>query len=290
VAQRTDSLAREVAERQRAAEELRTNQQQLVQAAKLAALGTLASGMAHEVNNPNGVILLNMPILKDAFADALAALDGLPEAEGRPRLAGLPFERMRAELPQMLDEMWQGARRIKQIVEDLKDFSRRDDAPKLELVDLNGVARAAARLVDNTIKKATSRFELRLAEGLPPVRGVARRLEQVVVNLLVNACQALPGPERGVLLATRADAARGLVHLEVIDEGTGIRPEDLPHLTDPFFTTKRDTGGTGLGLSVSAGIVKEHDGALRFESAPGTGTKATLSLPIAIAAPGRGAT
>ena len=99
------------------------------------------------------------------------------------------------------------------------------------------------------------------------------------MNLVLNACQALPDPDRALRVSTRSDAARGLVVLEVADDGTGIRPEDLPRLTDPFFTTKRDSGGTGLGLSVSSGIVKEHGGTLEFNSTSGSGTTAVLSLP-----------
>jgi len=280
VAQRTESLAREVAERKRSEEELREHQQQLVQAHKMAALGVLVSGVAHEINNPNGYILLNMPILKAALLDACEALDARREELGPSfSLAGLPYDRMREELPCMLDEMLAGGRRIKHIVDDLKSFARREDAPALEPVDLNAVAAAAVRLVDNSIRKATRHFTVELAQGLPRVRGNSQRIEQVIVNLLVNACQALPDPERAVRLATRHDAARGEVILEVTDEGVGIPAENLSRLTDPFFTTKRDTGGTGLGLSVSARIVKEHGGTLQFRSTVGAGTTASLALP-----------
>ena len=280
VAQRTASLEREVAERQRAMEELRVNQAQLVQADKMAALGVLVSGVAHEINNPNGYLLLNMPVLKDVLLDAMEMFEERLRREGNYTLGGLPYATVREDLPPMLDEMMEGARRIKRIVEDLKDFARRDDAPRLEPVDLSTVVRAAVRLVDNSIRKATSRFELACADGLPRVRGNAQRIEQVVVNLILNACQALPDPGRGIRVATRHAPDRGAVVLEVQDEGVGVRPEDLPRLTDPFFTTKRESGGTGLGLSVSAGIVKEHGGSLEFRSAPGAGTTVVLSLPV----------
>jgi polar amino acid transport system substrate-binding protein len=279
VAQRTESLEREVGERKRAVEELRLHQEELVQAHKMTALGVLVSGVAHEINNPNGFILLNMPTLKAAFADALEVLDERHREDPSLRLAGIPYPRMRQEIPLMLDEMMEGGRRIKHIVDDLKDFARREDAPRLEPTDLNEVARAAVRLLDAALRKATTRFELDLAGELPRVQGNARRISQVVVNLLVNACQALPAPDRAVRLATRHDAARGEVILSVEDEGVGIPPEHLSRITDPFFTTKRETGGTGLGLSVSARIVKEHGGTLEFRSEPGAGTVAALVLP-----------
>ena len=130
-----------------------------------------------------------------------------------------------------------------------------------------------------TLDGTSVRFEVDLAPGLPRVRGNAQRIEQVIVNLLLNACEALPDPGRAVRLSTRRDAARRAVVVEMRDEGVGIPPEHLPRLADPFFTTKRESGGTGLGLSVSAGIVKEHGGTLEFRSVPGAGTTASLVLP-----------
>jgi polar amino acid transport system substrate-binding protein len=279
VAQRTESLAREVAERQRAVEELRLNQAQLVQADKMAALGILVSGVAHEINNPNGQLLLNLPVLKDVFLDAREVLERHWKDNPRFSLGGLPYSAMRDELPGMLDEMLEGARRIKRIVEDLKDFARREDAPRLEPVDLGAVVRAAVRLVDPSIQKATRRFELSLGEELPRVRGNPQRIEQVLVNLVLNACQALPDPSRAVRVTTRRTPDGAGVQLVVEDEGVGIPSEHLPRLTDPFFTTKRDSGGTGLGLSVSAGIVKEHGGSMEFRSTPGAGTTVVLTFP-----------
>jgi polar amino acid transport system substrate-binding protein len=148
-------------------------------------------------------------------------------------------------------------------------------------VDLNAVIRAAARLLDARIRKATRRFELALAEPLPSIRGNAQRIEQIVVNLILNACEALPDAQRAVRVATEPDRQAGVIRVTVQDEGTGISPENLARLTDPFFTTKRDQGGTGLGLSVSATIVKEHGGTLEFRSSPGAGTTVVLTLPIA---------
>jgi polar amino acid transport system substrate-binding protein len=280
VAARTASLAREVAERQRAVELLRDNQAQLVQADKMAALGVLVSGVAHEVNNPNGYILLNMPVLKDVYLDALDLFERRFREEGDFMVGGLRYSQMREELPGMLDEMLEGARRIKRIVEDLKDFARREDAPRHEPVDLDRVVRAAARLLDARIRKATHRFELALADDVPRVRGNAQRIEQVLVNLLLNACEAVPDPARAIRVRTEHDRAAGVARVTVADEGTGIRVEHLTRVTDPFFTTKRDQGGTGLGLSVSAAIVKEHGGTLEFRQPPGGGTVVVLTLPV----------
>jgi signal transduction histidine kinase len=166
-------------------------------------------------------------------------------------------------------------------VHDLKDFARRDDAGDQGLIDLNLVVQTALRLVDPTIRKATDRLATDFGAGLPRFIGNSQRIEQVVVNLVLNACQALPDRDHGIRISTRLAAEPRRLELRVQDEGTGIAPEPLSRLTDPFFTTKRESGGTGLGLSVSAGIVKEHGGSIAFESAPGRGTTVTLAFPVA---------
>jgi signal transduction histidine kinase len=261
--------------------ELRQHQQQLIQADKMASLGILVSGVAHEINNPTGLILLNLPVLKKAYRAAEESLEERFEEHGDFMIGGLRYSVLREETLRMFDEMQDGARRIKRIVDDLKDFARKDDSDLNESVDLNAVVRASVRLVENSIKKATRRFEISWAGSLPPCRGNAQRIEQVVVNLILNACQALPSPENGILVSTSFDPGKGEVLFSVKDEGVGIPKEHLPHLTDPFFTTKRDVGGTGLGLSVSAGIVKDHQGRLEFSSEPGLGTTVTMVLPVA---------
>ncbi|MHC1712474.1 MAG: transporter substrate-binding domain-containing protein [Solidesulfovibrio sp.] len=274
VAQRTASLTK-------ALDELSRNQRQLVQADKMAALGTLVSGVAHEINNPNGLILLNIPILRKVQTDVGRILDECFAREGEFTLGGISYTRMRRELPRMLEEMQEGALRIKRIVNDLKDFARREDGVGKVLIDVGDASRKAVRLVDATIRKCTDHFSARYEEDLPLVWGNSQRIEQVVVNLILNACQALPDKSRAIAITTRHDEAAGKVILCVEDKGSGIAPEHLPHLTDPFFTTKRDSGGTGLGLSVSAGILKEHGGCLTFESTPGQGTTVCLELPVA---------
>ncbi len=279
VGERTSALATEVAERKRAMEELELRQRQLIQADKMTSLGILVSGVAHEINNPNGVIMLNVPLLQKAFNDAVPLLDAHYEQRGDFRLGWLNYSRMRNEIPELLNETLASAGRIKRIVEDLKNFARQEDADYFDRIDLNKVAESAVRLVEPTLRKATDRFASRLSDDLPIVRGNFQRIEQVVVNLLLNASQALGDGRGEIVLTTGVDPLAGEVVLAVRDAGAGIDPEHLPHLMDPFFTTKRDEGGTGLGLSVSAGIVKEHGGRLVFDSTPGVGTTVYLRLP-----------
>jgi signal transduction histidine kinase len=280
VAVRTAELANEVSERKRALEELQRHQDKLIQADKMASLGILVSGVAHEINNPNALILLNTSILKEAYADAIEILEEYYRQHGDFSLGGLPYSRMRQEVPRLSDEVQESARRIRRIVDDLKDFSRRDDAALSTFFALNPVVEAALRLVDPTLRQATAHFHLELASDLPEICGSPQRIEQVVINLVLNACQALTDRSGTITVITRLNSTATRVVLEVRDSGGGILPEHLPHLTDPFFTTKREIGGTGLGLAISAGIIEKHGGILEFASTPGVGTIVTVHLPL----------
>ena len=247
--------------------------------ARLASLGELAAGVAHEINNPNALILLNSSLLRDIFSDLEPLLENRSAIDPNMVLGGLSYRRLRDELPHVLEETVDAAQRIRRIVEDLKNFARQEIADHGWDVDLNRTVRTAIRLASPTLRNSTDSFRATLSDNLPPLRGNAQRLEQVVLNLLINAAQALPDRSRRIDLSTEYDSERGHVVLRLADEGVGIAPEHLPHIFDPFFTTRREKGGTGLGLPVSSRIVKEHGGHLYFSSRPGEGTTVVLTLP-----------
>lgn len=263
---------------ERQTEEVRKQQQQLIQADKMSSLGTLVSGVAHEINNPSGLILLNLPMLSDAWDDALPLLDRLYQQD-RFEIAGLDYQRIRGEIPYVLTEMNEGAQRIRRIVNDLRDFARQEAKDTAVPIDLNEVVATAARLLDVTIRGYTRHFSLVLDPYLPSMLGNAQRIEQVVVNLIINACQALPDDSASVKVETRINHASRRIVLSVEDQGCGIASEALSNLTDPFYTTKRESGGTGLGLSVSAGIVTAYEGEMNFYSRPGEGTRVEVTFP-----------
>ncbi len=248
-------------------------------AGRLAAVGELAAGVAHEINNPTGLILMNMPMIREAFANIAPILEEHYRAHGDFTFGGIRYSKMKSQLPLVLDEILDGAQRIRNIVDDMKDFARGGDEMDSRLFDLNAVVNKAIRLVNNQIKTSTNRFSCSLTDDSLPVKGNPQRIEQVLVNLVINACQALPETARGLSISTFFDTTRQLCKVMVVDEGIGIPEQAMPHLTDPFFTTRREQGGTGLGLSVSARIVKEHGGSLQFESSPGQGTTVMLALP-----------
>jgi polar amino acid transport system substrate-binding protein len=269
----------DIEERKRAERMAERHRQEMIQADKLISLGTLVSGVAHEINNPNHFIMLNAPLLRDVWRDALPMLEERAARDPDLRLANLPWEEMRVEIPELIEEILRGAERIRNIVGELRAYSRVHDPRRGERVRLNDVVASALRMLANPIKKATERFEVAYGEGLPDVFGNPGRLEQVVVNLILNACQALTDTESAIEVRTGYDRDAGRVFVAVRDEGCGIADEDRTHIMDPFFTTKRERGGTGLGLAVSARIAEEHDARLEFDSAAGRGTTATLALP-----------
>ncbi len=267
------------AERDHVRAELERQRIELLEAEKMVALGTMVSIVAHEVANPNQFLLLNVPVLKAAWQDALPALDARFAVDPELRLANLPYEEARREIGTLIGELQLGAERIRDLVADLRLSTREERSAKLERLDLNQVAGAAAQLLADPIHRATRRFELLREAELPEVMGNFRRLEQVVINLLLNAAQALTSPEQAIRLRTHFDPRMRQVELTVDDEGRGIAAEDLGQIFAPFFTTRAAEGGSGLGLAVADRIAREHGGQLQLASEPGRGTRATLRLP-----------
>ncbi|MGD9055482.1 MAG: 7TM diverse intracellular signaling domain-containing protein [Desulfobacterales bacterium] len=273
-------VARDITERKIAEEQAKLHQQQLMQASKMVALGTLVSGVAHEINNPNNFIMLNSPILKEAWENAMPILETYYEENGDFIVGGMKFSEMRENIPALFTGISDGSKRIKRIVDDLKNYVRDDTADLTQTVDINAVLKSAVSLLANLLKNATHKFSVAYGKNLPLLKGNFQRLEQVMINLIQNACQALSNNDKGIFISTANDNQQSNIVITIRDEGVGMPPETVEHIMDPFFTTKHDTGGIGLGLSISSRIVEEHGGTLRFSSEPGVGTTATITLPI----------
>jgi len=273
-------IIRDITERRKAEAEALLQQQQLIQADKMISLGVLVAGVAHEINNPNSIAMLNAAMLSRAWENARPILEEYSRENGDFLVAGLPYSEMRAEAPRLFAELEESGRRIKNIVSDLKDYARQDTTRRMEPVAVNEVIEAAVRLNQNKIKNATQNFRTELAPNLPPIRGNRQRLEQVLINLIQNSCEALTGPEQEIVVSSAASLGTNEVVVRVYDQGSGIPEEIIHRITDPFFTTKRSLGGTGLGLSVSAGIIEEHHGRLSFASSQEGGATATIFFPV----------
>jgi two-component system, NtrC family, sensor kinase len=236
-------------------ERVRSLERQVIQAEKLATLGQLAAGVVHELNNPLTSI--------SVYGDFLVRL----------------FERGGA--PGDLDKakkVVEGASRIQKLTRDLMSYAR--PSGEVELVYANDVVRQALVFCEHVIKRADAVVELRLAEGLPRVRAIRAQLHQVLINLLTNACHALPAPDQIVRVTTSLTLDGKALLIEVADTGVGVDEQDRPHVFEPFFTTKKEGKGTGLGLSIVKNIVEGHGGTITFDSQVGRGTQFFMTLPI----------
>jgi signal transduction histidine kinase len=276
---------------------LREAQAALYQSEKLASVGQLAAGVAHEINNPLAYVLNNLAVLRRDVLEAMNLLDAYRGA--RPQLAGgapdlaadlarreeevdLPY--LRENLGPLFEKTMAGLHRVRGIVTNLRDFARLDEAEFKE-ADLNAAIASTLEILGHEVKKKSLTVQV-VSEELPPLLGHPGKLNQVLLNLIVNAVQACAAGGH-VTVRTRAEGGAAVV-VEVEDDGCGIRPEHLPRLFEPFFTTKPVGQGTGLGLSVSYAIVREHGGTIAVDSTVGRGTTFRVRLPLRPpAAPGR---
>ena len=278
--------------------ELKQLQRQVLQSEKMASIGQLAAGVAHEINNPMGFVHANLFQLEEYLADLrrlLEAAAGLAERvarEGSPELqaaAGewcalaekLDGEFLLEDSAKAIRESLEGAERVRHIVQDLRAFAHRDDGEWV-MADLNRCLDSTAHIVWTMMKHSVV---LRKEYApLPPVRCLPLQLEQVFMNLLVNAYQAIEQrvAERGGAgeIVLRTEAEERCVRISVIDDGVGIPPDHLHRIFDPFFTTKEVGVGTGLGLSTSFDIVRRHGGTIRAQGRPGGGTIFEVELPL----------
>jgi PAS domain S-box-containing protein len=273
-------VSRDVTRQRQAEEVARRHEQQLLRADKMITLGHLVSGVAHEINNPNQFIMANVSPLRSICEDLKPVVERYFEEHGDFLVAGRNYSVRRDQLGVMFNNISEGAVRIKTIVDELRDFAGGRPSQVKSEVDPNEVLHSALELLANMVKNATDDFHVSYGGDLASVVGNFQRLEQVLINLIQNACQAVAENHAAVRIATTRSPDGGVV-VTIADGGLGIAPEDLPHLTDPFFTTKRAAGGTGLGLSIAAQIVNEHRGTLEFSSPPGQGATARVWLPAA---------
>jgi polar amino acid transport system substrate-binding protein len=251
----------------------------LMQANRLNSLGVLLAAMAHQIGIPNQSILLNASLLGRACPDLLRILEGCAAQTAGYLIGGLEDAEFRRALPGSISAIHAGSAAIAAIIRDLRAFSQEDPEARLSSLDPMTVIRSAVSLAGGYLRRATDHFSLRVDSRLPRVRGHAQRLEQALVNLLINACQALPDRSRGIELGACRMEAPARLSIWIADQGCGIPAELLPHLKESFFTTRRASGGTGLGLFVADTIIREHLGSLSLTSEPGRGTVAKVILP-----------
>ena len=271
---------RDITERLRIREETKQMQTKLLQTNKMAALGTLSSGIAHEINNPVNFILANAQMVHDAWQDIDLVLADFVRKEGEFSLGGFPFSEAREILPELLSGIIEGGYRIRNILANLREFAREEKTPLDQKVSVNRVLEKSITMLQNQIKNYTCHFHFSPDPSDSCVRGSFQQLEQVVINLVMNALQSLPGRESGVYVSLYRDQPERSVVIKVRDQGRGMTPDVVKQIFDPFFTTKLDSGGTGLGLSICYSIIKEHRGIIEVESEAGSGTSVYVRIPL----------
>lgn len=235
--------------------ELEVHQEQLVQSRKIAAVGTLTSGIAHELNNPINNIVLTAESLKEDFQD-LSQEDAMG----------------------LIQDILMQSERASEIVKGLLDFSR-SEHPEFEAMSIGAVVQDTLKLVRNQLTLSGINVEQDIPPDLPPIHGERKSLQQVFLNLFINAIQAMLDGGTLHIRAHPSPDGQWMV-IDVIDTGVGIDPEHLPQIFDPFYTTKQVGRGTGLGLSVTYGIVEKHGGHIGAKSSKGAGATFTVTLPL----------
>ena len=251
----------------------------LYHAQKMEALGTLVAGMAHEINNPISLIMFNLPILRRVWEDVLPVIKQAGDGVGQRKLGGFSMDYLQSQFMQLIDDMDMAAHRVSKIVRDLKNFSRQSYISEREFLQINDAVNNAVRLARTTIEKSGVALSLELQEQLPAVMGNLPSIEQIVLNILINAAQAIEGADGKITLRTGQKDDGSEVFVAVRDNGCGVSPAIADKMFDPFVTDKQKRGGSGLGLSVSCSIAQAHGGAISYAAVEGGGTIFTVWLP-----------
>lgn len=261
------------------AESSKDFQTRMILANKAKALSLLVSGIAHEVNNPNNSIMLGCELLESYWHSLYHLLQELAEQPG-------VAERIPAEILEqktfglkIIRSIHCSTQRIATVISNLRDYAGRRSAEGSEL-NLNSLAETVVSILHHQIRGLSDDFSLELASSLPVVIGNPQQIMQVMINLIMNALQALPERRCAVRLRTSYDHAAGQVVVAVVDAGEGIKDEHLAYIYEPFFSTRCEQGGTGLGLAICKYIMQEHDGSLQHFTPHGGGTCAEMRLPV----------
>lgn len=259
-------------------EQLNQANKQLLQSEKLAAIGQLAAGVAHEINNPVGYVHSNLTTLGNYLKDIFSLVDAIGQAESvdtlKSRRDNMEYDFLKSDIHDLLEESLEGILRIEKIISSLKDFAHQED-DEFKPGDLHQSIESTLNVVRNELKYKAD-ISLSLGE-IPLIECNLSQLNQVIMNLLVNAAHAMDKYGR---IDIRTGTGDQQVWLEIEDNGSGISPEHIDHLFDPFFTTKPVGKGTGLGLALSKDIIDKHSGTIEVHSEPGRGTCFRVSLPI----------
>ncbi len=261
-------------------EEKRMVMAKLIQTNRMTSLGLLISSMAHNINTPNGAITLAAQHIQRSWYDMLPLLESLTGEEGDFQIGGLPFSEEKSEFSSAIESIRRNAWRVERVVRDLRSYNVGERSEFSRNMAVNRAVEEAMTIIRAHVRQAEISIKLNLAPDLPPVTGNQHQIEQVAVNLLLNAIQAM-SDGKGVITVTTCHApADNEVQIIISDEGGGMPDAVMQRLFEPFFSTRLDKGGSGLGLYISNFIVTEHKGRLTIDNREGSGTTVTVHLPV----------
>ncbi len=273
------AMIEDITERKLVEEEKKNLEAQLLHAQKMEALGTLVAGVAHEINNPVNKIIFDMPLLQKIWNDIMPLVEVESLKEPEKKYGGLTYEFLKDNLPLLLSDMEMAANRVVKTVNNLKSFTRQSSITDMRPMEINTAVHNAVRLIETTLRKAGITLELDLAEESPLIEGNLQNIEQIIMNLTINAVQAIDHGRGRIKITTSVRKKNRQVVLTLWDNGKGIEPSIGDKIFDPFVTTRQSEGGTGLGLPITYNLVEAHGGTIAFTSKPGNGTTFTIVLP-----------
>jgi PAS domain S-box-containing protein len=257
-------------------------EKQLIQSEKLASIGVLVSGIAHEINNPNNYISVNIPILRDYIKTVIPIIDEYVEKNPDLKILHMPYVEFREDIFELLDNIQHGSRQIKAIVKDLKVFSKPDPDKPIEKIDLKPMFEKVIAFCWSKIRKTVKTFNVIIPENLPEILIDSQPLEQILINLLINAANAFDTPldenSRVDLVVSMDDSKENQLIIEVSDNGRGMDEKIIEKIFDPFFTTNPSEEGTGLGMYIVHNLIEKIGGRIQVESKLGEGSKFSLII------------
>jgi len=268
-----DITDRVMAERQR--EGL---QSELFQAQKMESLGILVAGVAHEINNPINTIMNNTPLLQRIWKDMQPIMEARAKDDPCRRYGGLTYEFIKDNLEQLISDIDISANRVAAIVKGLKDFSRKTTSSEKQQVNINTTVENAVRLAGTSLQNSGIVLLIDLEPGVPAIMANQQNLEQIILNLIINAVQAIDHDHGNIKITTGYKKKTGMIVLSVEDNGKGIDPAISDKIFDPFFTGRQEEGGTGLGLAITHSLVKANNGSISFDSQKGKGALFSVSF------------
>ena len=275
-----EEMAQRLALRLEVEEERSKFMAKLIQTNRMTSLGLLISSIAHNINTPNGAIILAAQHLASSWHDALPILENATRDEGDFMLGGIPFGVAKGEIKGAVESILNNADRVERVINDLRTYNLGERNEMSPGVSVNQVVKEALTIIRAYGSRGEITISPTLADDLPHITGNQYQLEQVVVNILLNAMQAMPDNKEAVTIRTALDDGGDEVLITVADQGEGFSPEAKQHLFEAFYSTRIDKGGSGLGLYISNFIISEHKGRLTVEPDPAGGTVATIRLPV----------